>query len=120
MEDNTADRTAALRDLVELRKPPREARSALARFGWDSGQDLVSLSRADARRLLDCYSRGGLGAEDCAIWADALEGRDDLGYEQGQEDLLTNFLFEIANPEINGPLTAQLVDRWQAALHESP
>jgi hypothetical protein len=121
MDDEMATRRAAvLRDLVELRIPPTEAAHSLRSFGWDSCRELVTLGRLDARRVLDQYSRGDLNAEDCARWADALEGREDLAFEAGFEDLLTNFLFEVANPEINGSLSVQFVERWRAALDDRP
>jgi hypothetical protein len=117
-DEELAERTAALRDLIELRLPPMQAARSLARFGWDSSQDLVTLGRTDARRVLDRYASGGLSADDCAQWAEALEAREDVGFEKGHEDRLTSFLFEMANPEINEPLSVAFVQRWQAALDD--
>jgi hypothetical protein len=33
-------------------------------------------------------------------WAEALEGREDVGFEDGHEEKLKQFIFELANPEL--------------------
>jgi hypothetical protein len=109
-------RAEALRDLVQLRRPVGPAITALAGFVWDSVEELVILTRADALRLLARYRTQQLTAKDCRRWAETLEGRDDLGLEAGYEDALKDFLFTIATPELTEPLTPQLTQRWEAAL----
>lgn len=111
-----AQRRAAVRDLVELRIPVARAVAELARFGWDSDEELHTLTRAAARRLLQGYRRGELTAEECRLWAETLEGRDDLGLEQNAEDTLTEFLFELATPELTEPLTPESAGRWERTL----
>jgi hypothetical protein len=109
-------RAEALRDLVELRTPIDDAAAVLARFGWDSEDEPVTLTRADALRVLRGYLNGRLTNEDVRRWAEALEGREDLGRETGFEKLLTEFLFELATPELAGPLTPELAQHWTAVF----
>lgn len=118
MSDNTSDqpRVEALLDLVELRRPVAESAAALAEFAWDSDRELVGLSRADARRVLGAYQERRLSADDCQRWAEALEGRDDVGLEPGYEDRLKDFLFTLATPELTEPLTPALAEHWLAVL----
>jgi hypothetical protein len=119
-DDTKVERTTALQDLVQLRRPPFEAEPVLMRFGfWGSDEGLVTLNRSDALRLLDRFQQASLTALECQHWAQTLEMRDDLSLEPGAEDLLTQFLFEIATPEINEPISPQLVRRWQANLKDS-
>lgn len=75
-----------------------------------------TFTRADALRLLRRYQRHELTAEDCQLWAEALEGRDDVGLEDGFEDMLEQFLFELATPELNKPLTARSAASWERTL----
>ena len=105
-----------LRDVVELRKSIGEAAAALASFGWDSEDELVTLTCVDALRVLRGYSNGTLTGEDVQRWAEVLEGRDDLGREAGFEESLTDFLFELATPEVAGCLTPELAHRWTTTL----
>jgi hypothetical protein len=116
-ETTRARRQEALRDLVELRRPVGLAATALAEFGWDSDEELVTLTRADAVRALSRYREGTLSADEVRRWAEALEGRDDLGLETGFEDRLKDFLFAVGTPELTEPLSPAVADRWQAALH---
>lgn len=111
-----ARRRAALRDLVELRVPVERAVADLASFGWDCDEELHTFTRADARRLLQRYRRGELTAEECCLWAETLEARDDLGLEQSSEDTLKEFLFELATPELAGPLTPESAAWWEQIL----
>lgn len=110
-------RAEAVGDLVELRVPVEQAAAALARFPWDSDEELHVLTRADALRLLKRYKRQELTVVECQRWADALEGRDDLGLEDGFEDTLKEFLFQIATPELTEPLTPHVATRWEATLN---
>ena len=73
-------------------------------------------ARADALRVLRGYTNGTLSSEDVQRWAEALEGREDLGREAGFEEPLTEFLFEIATPELAGPLTPELAQHWMTTL----
>jgi hypothetical protein len=109
-------RTEALRDLINLRVPVEQAEAALADFGWDSDDDLDTLTRADAIEILRRYQAGELTATDCQRWAEALEGRDDLGFEDGWEDTLKELLFEIATPDLAEPLTPEFAHRWASRL----
>ncbi|HEY0806159.1 MAG TPA: hypothetical protein VGD84_13880 [Pseudonocardiaceae bacterium] len=110
------ERAKVLRDLITRRVPVAEASAALARFGWDSDDELVTLTRADVLRVLRDYAGGRLTAEDIARWAEALEGREDVGREAGFDEPLTEFLFEAATPEVAGPLTPESAQRWAALL----
>jgi hypothetical protein len=108
-------RTDILNDLVSLAGPVHSFRDELRVFGWDS-DELVVLTAADALDVLDRFDRGYVEADECAAWAETLEGRDDVGLEAGHEEGLKSLLFEISTPEINGPLTHDSVGRWRARL----
>ena len=81
-----------LADLVELRRAPTMAAAAVRGLPWDSDGELVTLVRANAIGLLQRYIRGELTPSDLEMWADAVEARDDIGLEQGQEDVLRAFV----------------------------
>lgn len=109
-------RIDALRDLINLRVPVEQAESALAEFGWDSDDDLDTLTRADVIHILRRYQAGELNSTDCQRWAEALEGRDDLGLEEDWEDALKELLFEIATPGLAERLTPEFARRWASRL----
>jgi hypothetical protein len=106
--DDQRSRREILRKLVTLESP----RAELAGFAWDS-EELVSLTRADALRVLRRYVDGTLSLVAVTRWAEAIEVRDDIGREAGFEQPLNDFLFELANPELDGPLAPE---RWMKTL----
>ena len=106
------DRREALRKVIGSTEPISDAFAALRRFSWDSEQTLVDMYRTDATRVLRRFLDKQFSAEQCVEWADALESRDDVGYEKGHEVLLRQFLFELANPLISTPLSTELAHAW--------
>ena len=111
-----AERRVALEDLLLLRRPIGEAIEAVKRFPWDSDVELVTLTRSNALRLLEAFTTGTATAMECEVWANAVEGRDDIGFEVGAEAVLKDFLFELATPEASRELTLETADDWRRRL----
>jgi hypothetical protein len=106
------DRIKAIQDLVKLRIQLPDAISRLKQFPWDSEAELVALTRTDTRRLLHEYLEGALSADSVEEWANAVEGRDDIGFEKGFEALLKDFVFELANPDLAQRMTPSHARDW--------
>lgn len=104
-------REALLEDLIWLRRPVSEISVQLRRFEWDS-KELVLLSPAVVSRQLRRYVSGDIEAHDLQLWAEAIESREDIGYPPLFEALISQLVFELANPELNPPLTLQVVADW--------
>jgi hypothetical protein len=109
-------RVAALNDLVMLRVPPAEAQQRLREFGWDSEEQLVTLTRVDIQRVLDEYLQDNLSPKAVELWANAIEGRDDIGFEDGFENVIKHVVFQLATPEITAALTASAALVWKREL----
>jgi hypothetical protein len=112
-------RVAALQDLVLLRVPPADAQRRLRAFVWDSNDALVTLTVEDLLRLLDEYLRGNLTNGDVEQWANAVEGRDDVGFEENREAVIKEMVFQLATPEITAPLTPAAALEWKRRLDQS-
>lgn len=109
-------RRAVLLDLIELRLAPSAAVAAVRELPWDSDVELVLLTRAHVVAMLQRYLRCELNEADLEAWADAVEGRDDIGAEPGDEELLRAFVFETANPMIAEPISDAFARRWVERL----
>jgi hypothetical protein len=112
MADSTDARREALESLLLLRDPVQAAIQRVSSFPWDSEVRLAVLTRADAHRVVTGFLEGSLSAEECEEWANAVEGRDDVGLENGSEELLKEFLFELGTPELTRPLTQSTAKEW--------
>lgn len=114
--EEAGSRRAVLLDLIALRGPLGSIVAAVRQFPWDSKVDLVLLTRDHAAALLSRYLRGELSAADLEHWADAVESREDVGFEQGSERVLRALLFELANPLLAEPISDSYVNRWLTRL----
>jgi hypothetical protein len=101
------NRAAILGELICLDRPVDQIVPELAAFGWDSDVELVRLDKQHIRKVLERFIKGeaGFSARDVQAWAEAIEGRDDIGFEGGAEGLLKRIIFDLANPEITLKLT---------------
>jgi hypothetical protein len=110
------ERREALLDLILVRIVVADAVDRLKQFPWDSTSELVTLTRVDAQRVLDLYLRGALTESAVGQWANAVEGRDDIGYTKDSENLLRQFVFELATPETTRELTQSSAHEWMSRL----
>ncbi|WP_156433858.1 hypothetical protein [Bradyrhizobium retamae] len=79
---------------------------------WDSEFPLVMLEQQHLASVLRRYHNNELSSGDMEVWANAIEGRDDISYEQSSA--AGRLLHELANPRLTAPLTperaAELLD----------
>jgi hypothetical protein len=106
------DRTMALLALLLAERPIQTLLSELDDFPWDSPVELAVLNSQHLVDLLHRFLAGDLSAEDVESWANAVEGRDDIGYEAAFEAELKECIFQLANPDLGYPLTPELVRGW--------
>ncbi|MBS4753965.1 hypothetical protein KG112_14220 [Nocardioides sp. zg-ZUI104] len=104
MNDQSPLRRQLLQDAIALRIPPASASSRLKVFSWDVDEELVTLTLGDVRGVVERYLAGDLSDDGIGDWAEFIESRDDIGYEPRHRDLLADLIFELATPEIFGPM----------------
>jgi len=110
------DRRAAVEALVELRGEIAHVVSVARSFPFDCEETLVTLTCAHIDAILERYLRGTLGAGEVECWADAVEGRDDIQYREGQEEKIADLLFRLSSPEINEPLSPAVAQALRSDL----
>jgi hypothetical protein len=107
------NRTDTLTALVKISIPTSEAILQLAEFPWDSETELVHLAKNDFFHVLSLFKQGTLSAAEVEDWANAIEGRDDVGFTTSQ---LHELLHELANPLLTEPLSGERADFWLSML----
>ena len=110
------DRRSLLARLVMFDLPIEDSIAMLRAYGWDSNEELVVLSAADAIRILERYLRGELTARQVGYWAELLEMRNDIGLEERWADELRGLIAILANPEGGEALTPALAIQLRRAL----
>lgn len=87
---------SSVRTLTELNK-----------IGWDSDEELVNLTRQHILNVLRNYQEGKIDETEVEDWANAIEGREDIGREKSYEELINQILYELANPYLTEKLTQE-------------
>jgi hypothetical protein len=104
-------RTHLLTDLLSYSRPLEQTVLSLRQFSWDADIALVTLNRHHIIQILQRYLRHDLVQSDVEAWANAVEGREDVSYEFGYEDVLQEIVHILANPILTSPLNDKLAER---------
>jgi len=96
------DRVGLLAELLGYERPIGDVLADLAPYGWDSDETLADLKDSHVRHVLARYLQTGFSTTQVEEWANAIECREDIGYEPNSPE--GDVIFELANPD----MTAQL------------
>jgi hypothetical protein len=77
---------------------------------WDYDGECVEMTTEHLAGALRRYLRGEVSGADMELWANQVEGRDDVQLEASSESVIEEVLHELANPLLTQPL-----DRIRAA-----
>ena len=92
------ERKKTLEALISFARPIGQIKASLSALAWDSEEELVSLTCDHLRSVLERYLDGNVNEEEIESWANAIEGRDDIGFEPQKAKILRDILHELANP----------------------
>ena len=79
--------------------------SELTKFNWDSKEDLVLLKKEQIVKVLIKFLNEEIGHFEVQAWAEAIECREDIGFEIFDKKLIKQIIFDLANPDLEGILT---------------
>ena len=96
-------------------RPVAESVAALAIYPWDSDTELVQLRRDDVGNVLLQYRRGDMTAAEVEAWANAIEGREDVGMA---DEVAAELLHELANPLLSQSISLASADQMLKRLSE--
>jgi hypothetical protein len=117
MERAEAERYSR-RELLEMaiacQLSPSDALRGLGRFSTDVGVDLAIITSEDIRHLLRLFIEGERNASEIQAWAEFIDFRDDVGFEN---DRVIDVVAYLANPEMNGPVTPSAANDLLTDLH---
>jgi len=99
------ERKKLLDELLNFEQPIGHIKTALAEFPWDSDVELAFLSARHFENLLKLYLDDSTTVSEVESWANAIEGRDDIGFASDNKKILRELIHELANPLLTQPLT---------------
>ncbi len=97
-------RVEILKDLVTLKSDSSQLEKELAQYPWDMEEPLLILRKQDIIAVVQRCINNEILFKDLNDWANVIELRDDIGFE---DEEVKQLIFELANPEINGVLTLE-------------
>lgn len=116
MSEPNVDRQRVLRSLLELNRTLESVLGELVGISWDADEEVVILHPEHVIEVLKRFQGGRLRAEDVERWANAIEGRDDIGVEVASRVVLNEAIFDLANPKLQGALTREVAEQWVERL----
>lgn len=99
------ERKELLNKLINLDESIEFLNSKLAKFGWDSNEDLVLLKKEQVLKILNKFLKGKISQVDIENWAEAIECREDIGFEVENEKIIGQIIFDLANSGVTGILS---------------
>ena len=70
-------------------------------------------------RIIDRFLAGNITAAQLQEWAENLEVREDVAFDEKNAELLDDIFFRIATPMINEPLTLEVVRAMRNEITQS-
>lgn len=110
------NRFDVLRDLVAFNKPTSVLSDSLSKFDWDhEGQPLI-VTASEIREVLKRFLEGEHSAQALEDWANLIECREDLEFENKWCEEIANVIYCLANPVLEGEITVDLCKALKASL----
>ena len=100
-----------LYSLITFSKPIQEIKTELKSIDWDSDEEVL----LDRKMVIDVINRfilGDIEPEDLDEWANAIECREDIEYEEVCFDDIKQVIFEIANQSMEGIFDSEKAKAW--------
>ena len=105
------DRKQLLLDLILLKGKTQDIKNELSKYSWDSVSPIVKIDIQSMIFVLTKYIKGDI-TDELEEWANLVECRDDIEIPL----VIQEFIFELANPEINGDITKKKVNDYVKVL----
>lgn len=96
-----------LLDLINFKKNIKELEIELKEYHWDSEIIELFASNKQIVSVLTRFVSGKISESDFIDWANALECRDDIDYN---DDRIQDIICELATPELNGGISIHRIN----------
>ena len=81
----------------------------LSSYGWDFEEAVIILTHEHILSILERYLSGELTQQQLEDWGNAIEGREDIDYEEAYEEHIADAIHHLANPLLTEPITSDSV-----------
>ncbi len=95
-----------LLNLINFAKDISAIKSDLAKIGFDSESELVTITKNTIVNILNRVIDKEISYDLLEEWANLIECREDIGYE---DEILQEIIFELANPCLYGKIDKEKI-----------
>ena len=105
------DRTLLVTELIHNPEKTIEIVQELLAHGHACEKHLAEVCKVDVLTAIKRFDRGSLTATQVETWANCLQGRMDVGFEFGEEGVVNEAVFWLANPALHWPIDGEMHQR---------
>ena len=102
------NRLELLTDLVAFNKPIKILADGLSKFDWDYEEQPLIISASQVQDILQRFLDGEFSAKELEEWANIIECREDLEFEEKKHREIENIIYCLANPSLQGEINPTL------------
>jgi hypothetical protein len=102
------DRIKVLTDLVSFSEPLNILSNELAELDWEYEGEPFVIRAMKIIEVLQRYISGKIKSMEIEEWANLIECREDLEFEEDKRDMLENTIYRLANPVLEGAITPEI------------
>ncbi len=78
------------------------------------------MSKESVQSILTRFIHNKIDPNTLEQWANDIEGRDDIDYDESFSQEINQLIFDIANQEIQGTFDKETAVKWFNTLNKSP
>lgn len=98
------ERKIILEELIKYTDNIKELTNELSQFPWDCSEPIIIITVKDILSIMDRYISGEIGIDTLENWANTIECREDIGFEN---DNLSELIVRLANPVLYEKISIQ-------------
>lgn len=109
------NRIDILEDLASFNGELPTLKSELSHYSWDTEETYLTITKVQFSIVLTKCINQTITFQDLEDWADAIESRDDLDFENEE---MQEIVFRFSSPEINGEITKEQLQEIVTNLYK--
>ena len=99
------ERLNVLRNLITFSQSISILADNLSKLDWDYDGPPLIVSAEQVQEVLERFLAGRFSAQELEDWANLIEGREDLEFEEIKHNEIADVIHCLANPELEGRIT---------------
>jgi len=96
-----------LNALVNWSKPIADISQALSSCAWDYDGEPYILKRIHLVNAIERLISNEVSPQELEGWANLIECREDIGFEESHREEIEQIIYRLANPELEGAITVE-------------